>query len=235
MKKRCLRPGLAALLLAVVLALSACGGAGSVSPADSAGAAATPTPEPVVAFPCALEDGALVVQSLFQASVSNPDCGDRMGENTAAMELKNSSGRFLARADVTAVLADGTVLRFAAQDIPADGVVWAFETSNTTLPDGAVCRELTCTASYEDEAPLLAEQVSVTADGTSVTVQNLTDRDLAGLQIGFHCLFDGDVYYGGIVYTYPVESLPAGGSASLEVPECFLGAAQAVRVTQAAE
>ncbi len=188
-----------------------------------------------IELPYELDDGRLVLNSIFQSSISNPDCNDENGENTASVEVINQSDQFLASADIEVMLEDETTLNFKIEDIPAGGTVWAFEIDNTGIDENYVCESVSCDAEYEDDMPMMAESLSFEAEGTTVTIQNLTDGQLSGLEASFHCLFDEGVYYGGTTYTYPIDTIPAGGSISLEVPECYLGTAEAVRVTQAGE
>ena len=54
---------------------------------------------------------------------------------------------------------------------------------------------------------------------------------LSNLLLHCHCLIDGS-YFGGLTYTYPVESIPAGQSIAVEAEDCYLGEAAVVRVSQ---
>lgn len=183
-------------------------------------------------LPYEFDEGRLVLNSIFQSSISNPDCGDEDGENIASIEVINQSGKYLASADITVTLADETVLKFNITDIPEGKTVLAFETGNTELPDDFICSSVVCEAQYEEEIPMMSEAVSIEAEGTTVTIQNLTGEPLDGLEASFHCLFDEDMYYGGTTYTYPIDTIQGGGSISLEIYECYLGTAEAVRIIQ---
>lgn len=57
-----------------------------------------------IELPYELDDGRLVLNSIFQSSISNPDCNDENGENMASIEVINQSGKFLASADVGVTL-----------------------------------------------------------------------------------------------------------------------------------
>ncbi len=218
---------LGVLLMAVMLTVTACG-----KDSSEKGSSIGDESQSDIEFPYSLEDEKLVIDSLFQSSIANPDCNDEIGEDIASIEVINQSDQFLASAQITVVLKDSTKLQFEIEDVPAGGKVWAFETSNVEISAQTVCEKIECSASYEDNMPVMADDISVDASGTDVRISNLTGNEITELEIGFHCLFDEDVYYGGKTYTYPIETLSAGESISLNVEECYLGTAEVVRITQ---
>lgn len=184
-----------------------------------------------VGLPYELDGGSITVLSLFPSSVSNPDCGEEMGEELASLEVQNTSGRHLARAEIDILLMTGETLHFVIEDLPAGMSVWAFDTANQSIAADAVCAEITCIAEYEAETPLAPDVLEITAEGTMVTVTNLTAEDIPEADISFRCLFDDLLYYGGRTWTYATGPIPAGESVTLDVYECYLGAAEAVRVS----
>ena len=190
------------------------------------------TIQKTVEFPYRLDNGKLEIRSLFQSTIANPDCNEKMGEDIASIEVKNESGKFLASADITIILDDNTMLQFEIEDIPENGTVWAFEKSNTPIPGKPICKAVECESTYEDKIPTMEDQLSIEVEETAVTIRNLTDGELMNLNASFHCLFDEGVYYGGNVYTYPIDIIQAGESIRLEVSECYLGEAQVVRIAQ---
>lgn len=183
-------------------------------------------------LPYELDDGRLMIRSVFPSTIANPDCNEEDGEDIASIEVVNQSGEFLVSADITVILDDDSAWNFRLTDIPAGTSVWAFETGNAEIAEDTICKSVECETEYETDMPVMEEVLAVEADGTMVTIQNLTGETLTGLKAGFHCLFDEDLYYGGCTYTYPIDTIPAGESISLEVEECYLGMAQAVRITQ---
>ena len=195
------------------------------------GTAAEPTPsqDPGLAYPYELDEGRLVVNSVFQSSVSNPDCNNEVGEDIVTLELLNQSGLYLDSAVFTVTMTDGQTFQFEADAIPDGGTVWAFELSNGMQSGTIAVESITCTAYYLDEAPMLGGAVTVETDGVTATVSSQTDEDLSGLQLGFHCVFEG-IYYGGLTIDYSLESLPARGTEALEITECWLGEAACVFV-----
>lgn len=183
-------------------------------------------------FPYELADGKLKAVSLFQSSVVNPDCGDTMGEDIASLEVINQSDEHLASAQFTAKLKDGTELTFEVQDVPAGAKVWAFEKSNAVYDTANICESLKCDAQFEDKTTLMEDKIEVKVKETEITLTNRSDEDLTDLTVRCHCLFDGEAYYGGRVYDYPVEKIAAGESVKTDASDCYLGEAAVVRITQ---
>lgn len=180
-------------------------------------------------FPYELEDGKLVVESLFQYSGFNPDCGDEEGENIASLSMMNQSEELLVSAHITATLADGTQITFEAKDIPAGQSVMVFSSENISYEISNKCKSITCTAEFAEGSAIKEDKISVEVQETTVTLTNLTDEELTNLTVYCHCLFDG-AYFGGLTYSYPVEAIEAGGSMTLQAEECYLGEAAVVRI-----
>lgn len=182
-------------------------------------------------LPYALENGKLEVTSIFQYTGDNPDCNDEAGEDIAALAVTNQSGQHLTSAQFTAKLADGTELHFTAADVPAGQTVWAFAPDNSSYDTENPCISITCTAKFEASTPVLAEQLSISVEGTAVTLTNISGETLENLTVGCHCLFN-EAYFGGRTYSYAVPSIAAGSSVTIQAEECYLGEAAVVRVTQ---
>ena len=243
-KRRPRKLGLALLvLLCILMLLMLSWGGSSAGPGESPGAAspepvsATETPqpeetvEPSLPFPYPLEGGKLEVSSLFQFTGFNPDCGLADGDNIASLSFTNCSGEYLSRAVFTVKLRDGTQFHFEAVDVPAGASVMAFSTDNAVYDLSVPCDDITCEAEFSADAPLMADAVSVSVEGTAVTLTNLTGESLTNLVVNCHTLFEGS-YFGGLTYSYPVETLEAWGSVTLQAEDCFLGEAAVVRIAQ---
>ncbi|MCI6019052.1 MAG: hypothetical protein MRZ59_09435 [Clostridiales bacterium] len=185
-----------------------------------------------MSFPCVMEDGRLEAKSIFQYSGNNPDCNDESGENIVSLEMVNQSDQFLVSAQFTAKLADGTEVQFEVTDVLAGQKVWAFAKDNTAYELENVCESLTCTsAQFEDSAPVMSDKLSYTVNGTEVTLTNHSGETLTNIRVSCHCLFD-DACFGGSVYVYPVESIAAGESVTVQAEDCYLGEAAVVRIEQ---
>lgn len=181
-----------------------------------------------VAFPLTVDDGRLEINSLFQFSGINPDCGDQEGEDIAAIVLKNVSSLYLAEAKVTLTLLDGTQLNFFVTELPAGASVMAFSTENLSIPAHAECISTACETSFDPTAVTVSDQVTAEADGVHITLTNISDQDIS--QIVVYCRSPlGEEYFGGTTYSYTVTDLPAGESTTVDAVDCILGMAEVVR------
>lgn len=184
-----------------------------------------------LAFPYELEEGKLSVDSIFQFTGFNPDNENAEGENIAALTVVNQSEQHLTSAQFTVKLADGTKLAFEITDLPAGQKAMIFEKENQVYDLDDICEEITDTAEFEDASPVMADMLSAEVQETTVTLTNNSEEDLSNLLLHCHCVID-DVYFGGLTYTYPIESIPVGQSASVDAVDCYLGQAAVVRVSQ---
>lgn len=190
------------------------------------------TPEPTIqslAFPYSLEEGKLTVDSLFQYSGYNPDCGDEMGEDIASLVITNRSEEHLAEARLTVTLADGKELAFEVRDLPAGQTVWAFAKDNSAYALSNFCTAIAGTTQFEQSTPLMADRLSAAVQETEVTLTNNSAEAIAGVTVYCHTVFK-DVYFGGTAYAYAAGDIPAGGSATVSAVDCYLGEAAVVRI-----
>ena len=183
-----------------------------------------------ISFPYEMENGKLIVNSLFQSSVENPDCNNEIEENIASLEIMNQSDEFCPSAEFQVFLQDGREIVFRARDIPPGKKIWAFAVDNQTIEQSDICEKIEGTVEF-DQKSMMENQVMVCVEDTAITVQNLTENEIPGLTVWCHCLFE-DTYYGGITYGYTMESLPAGGSVTIEADDCYMGTAEVVRISQ---
>lgn len=195
---------------------------------DPTGASTLPAEEGV-SFPLSLDEGRLELTSLFPFDGLNPDCGGQQGDSIASIELKNVSGAYLARADVTVALSDGSERTFTVTDLPDGSSAMAFCLTNDSLPDNPACTGAQCQASYDDSASAVSDQVAVSVSGTTVTLSNTSGGDLSQIVVYCRDVLDGR-YFGGVTYTYTVSDLPAGESTAVQAEDCIMGMAEVVRV-----
>lgn len=201
---------------------------------DATGAApvqteATVYEGPRQSFPCELEGGSLSIESLFQTDGFNPDCGNEEGEQIASMVLKNNSDQYLTKANITLTMADGSNLNFEVTHLPAGESAMAFSLENASISKDPICVDVSCDAAFEDTASVVNHKVTATVSGMTVTLSNVSGQDLTDVVVYCRSPF-GEEYFGGITYSYTVNSLPANQSASLEAVDCILGMVEVVRI-----
>ena len=191
-----------------------------------------PTEPPVydtIPFPVELEDGMLTVRSIFTYSGMDPDADWAFGESIAGIQLTNTSDEYLRSAEITAILADGAVLTFRAEDVPAGKTVMAFAQEHKLLADPDSCEDIYGDAEFIAGDPLASDLVELRTAGTEITLKNVSGRDLTNLNVTCHGLLDESLF-GGTAYHYTIASLPAGGSTVIHAADCLLGMAEVVRV-----
>lgn len=180
-------------------------------------------------FPIVLEDGKLEIESLFSYSGLNPDDDNAEVKDAAAITLVNHSGEFLSEARITLVLGSGDVATFAVTDLPAGRRVIAFSTDSVEAHENIGCTEASCEAVFDAAAAMHEDRIAVSVEGMTVNLQNLTGNEIREMVIYCRCPL-GEDFFGGITYQYPVNNLPANGSATVDAWDCVLGMAEVVRI-----
>ncbi len=178
-------------------------------------------------FPYLLADGKLEIESIFQFDGINPDCDKQKGVRIAAMNLKNVSEDHLSAADITVILNDGTELKFAVCDLPAEKTAMAFSLDNQELAESAVCTDIRIEAIYADSKN--EDRISVSVDGMSIVVENTADTDIHNIVVYYRDVFNED-YFGGVAYGLEIEKLSAGESTTITAEESLLGVIEVVRI-----
>ena len=182
-----------------------------------------------ISLPYIIENGRLSVIELFEFNGLNPDSSNQDATDVAAIHLQNISQLHLKEAYITLTMDDGTALHYHIQDVPAGRNVLAVCQENISA--NMRCIDISCDAEFEEESPLLSDKLEISVTGTEITVKNVSGEDLKNLIICCHNVLEQN-YYGGTIYTYPIDLLAAGEAATVTALDCFLGAADVVRVDQ---
>lgn len=181
-----------------------------------------------IEFPYEMEDGKLVIKSLFEANVENPDCNNEISENIAALEITNQSEEYCEQAEICLEMQDGKEFKFIVSDLPPEKTVWAFEINNSSIESDYFCKDITDKVVF-GEKDYMEDIVSFSITDTTITIQNNTNEELTDILLKCHCLFD-EVYFGGITYEYPVSTIPANGQIVVDAVDCFMGTAEVVGI-----
>lgn len=183
-----------------------------------------------VAFPLLIEEGKLEIESIIQYDGLNPDCGNQEGNDIAAITVRNVSDVYVESAEISMTTNNGDIITFMITDLPAGETVFAFSQENTLVKADTVYGDVICEAVFDADANMSENQLAVSVDGTVITLQNKTNESLSNIVVYCHSTL-GDQYFGGITYTYSLQTLPANGSAEVDAVDCILGLAEVVRIT----
>lgn len=187
---------------------------------------------PALKFPYMLEEEQLEIASLSTATMPNPDANGEMGENIASLEVVNTTGKYLAKAEIEVSLEDGTLFEFIINDLPKDGKVQAFDRNNKVFDDKVACTKIEVhELELQENEQLMSDVISFAVEETKVTLTNISHNELENLTVTCLCNM-GESYFGGTSYSYKVDKIPAGGSVSIDAEDCYLGVAEVVRITK---
>lgn len=198
-------------------------------PVESVPATQLQTEIDTLEFPIVLEAGKLEIESLFPYTGLNPDDDNAEAKDIAAITLVNRSGEYLSEARITLILAGGDAVSFEITDLPAGRRVIAFSADSVEAYENTGCTEAGCEATFDAAATMHDDRIAVSVEGMTVNLQNLTGNEIPELVIYCRCPL-GEDFFGGITYQYPVNNLPANGSATVDAWDCVLGMAEVVRI-----
>ncbi|MBP3664301.1 MAG: hypothetical protein J6J03_03990 [Tyzzerella sp.] len=183
-----------------------------------------------IEFPLILEDGKLEIESVIQYDGLNPDCSNQEGNNIAAITVRNLTDTYLESAEIAITSGSGNIITFVITDLPSGETAFVFSQENESVEADEVYGDVICEAVFDENASMNEEQISVSVEDTVITLQNKTNENLSNIVVYCHSTL-GDQYFGGITYTYTIQSLPANGSEEVDAVDCILGLADVVRVT----
>ena len=181
-------------------------------------------------FPVSLEDGRLEIDNVLLYDGLNPDCDNQDGRNVASIMLKNVSEEYLEHAKITLEKADGTMVIFEVQELPAGTAVMAFAADNTSAEENTVWQHAMVEASWTQVQRLLPEGIEAVADNGIITVTNNTGRNISEMTVYCHDLLDVE-YFGGKVYVYTIKDLKANENTTIDAWDTLLAMADVVRIT----
>lgn len=171
-------------------------------------------------FPMLVDSERLEVTAVFGYTGMNPDAENVYAENIAAIQLKNKSGQYVKKAQITLTLSNGDVLNMELEDIPAEMEALAFEIDNKDYDDHYRIEEISVQSEYEAEKEMT--EVSYKINGNQILVKNLTNEKINNVTIDYHCAIDG-IYYGGKAFHLQAGEIEAGGEVSAVDENCFVG------------
>lgn len=184
--------------------------------------------DPLV-FPMLLENGKLEIERVFLYDGMNPDCGNIQGSNITALEVRNLSSEQLEKAIITLDSDEGKTIEFTIAELPAGKNVMAFSSENMSSAADAVYGNVRCEAVFNADASIHSDKITISAEGTRINLRKNTDAQMNEIVVYCRSVLE-DRYFGGIAYSYTINSLPAHETAEINAVDCILGYAEAVRV-----
>lgn len=179
-------------------------------------------------FPYEFEEEKLSMESLFQYSGINPDAQNEECEDTASIQLKNTSDRYLESAEISVELTDGTEFSFVIQDIPAGRSVMAFDTANSGYDGKTGVAFVDAKINWSD-ASMNEESIKTVADENGTQITNMTDETIEALSVKYHGVLD-EMYFGGGSFTTEISEIGSGETTAVNTSESILGEAEVVCV-----
>lgn len=179
-------------------------------------------------FPYEFEEEELSMESLFQYSGINPDAQNEECEDTASIQLKNTSDRYLESAEISVELTDGTEFSFVIQDIPAGRSVMAFDTENNGY-DGKTGVAFVDAKTNWSDVSMNEESIKIVADENGTQITNMTDKTIEALSVKYHDVLD-EMYFGGGSFMTEITEIGSGETTTANTSESILGEAEVVCV-----
>lgn len=231
--------GLVLLVIVIVFATRSCSYGESIDPSltsgiyddTSAASVNSPTtttldPLPIadtIELPIAVSD-TLSIEKLYTATGYFPEDGtDDAVENVLALKLTNKSDKALQYLTFTLEV-NGESFKFSATAVPAGKSAYLFALERKAAP--AQTDTVSCEKEFEiyfTETPnTKAEQLSCTVKNGTITVTNISGRDIASdIEVYYKSTAEND-YLGGITYRFRISGgLAAGKSYNAYAPHAL--------------
>lgn len=181
-------------------------------------------------LPYKFDDDRLEMESVFGYTGPNPDNAGKESDNIAAIQMKNCSDKYLASAEITVTVGDGTKLTYQVEDLPAGKTVTAFEIKNQELQDKQTVKKIDAKTKYSKDISLHEDALKITTEGMNIGLTNISKNAIQNMTVTCHDVMD-DEYFGGKSYQKTVESLAAGESVTVIADESYIGEAAVAGVT----
>lgn len=191
-----------AFMLALLLMLSGCGRKG---PDSSATEPTVPTTQPG-----ATGNLICVEISRFSGGFVEDGSGDQV-RDVAAILVANNTGKFLELATVTYKVGDRTAT-FQVTGLPSGKQAWVMESNRLTLSDGDELVLEDCQETYNPNAILSSDDLSVSRQGNSLTLTNTSGRKLSNVAVYYKNTLEDGTFLGGITYYIAFGDMEPGSS-----------------------
>lgn len=207
-----------ALLLALALVLTACGGDTAApdgsADADASGQQQTAGEEPMMA----LGSGLSLMSVNRYAGAFVEDGSDDTVADVMAVTVRNDGDKTVQYAHITLTQGE-SAYEFDVSTLPVGASAQLLELSRQTMPDSTegMTGQVSACAVFETEPSLCADVLGIETQDTAITVTNNSGSDLGQIYVYYKIAY-GDLYLGGITYRVGVSGLKAGESTT-----CYAG------------
>lgn len=173
--------------------------------------------KPAISVPGEIEDTGLYIEKLDGYSgIYVEDGSNDKVSNVATVLIKNNTGKIIQYAQLVFDLGDGKEAVFSFSNLPKGEKVMAFEQNRLQYDSGDDYVLKDKTVAYMEEMSLMEQEIGlVTKDDNSITITNLTEKDINTLRVFYKYKHEDGTYVGGITFTAKVENLKAGDAMTI--------------------
>ena len=137
------------------------------------------------------------------------DGTDTQVTDVAAILVANETGKFLDLATVTYTVGDQTAT-FQITGLPAGERAWVLEKNRMTISEGDELVFEDCQTSYNANPVLSTDDLAVTRNGNSLTVENKSGQTLKNVCVYYKNRMDDGTFLGGITYLISFGDMAPG-------------------------
>ncbi len=205
-----------ALLLALTLVLTACGG-GASDDGDAAnnGSNGTTAAEPLMDLGYHLS----LMNVSHYAGAFVEDGSDDVVSDVMVITVRNDGDKVVQYAHITLTVGE-TAYEFDLTTLPVGASAYLLELSRQTEPESTegMTADVSAYAVFETEPTLCSDVLEIETQDTAITITNKSDSDITGQIYVYYKITNGDMYLGGITYRVGTNGLKAGESTT-----CYAG------------
>lgn len=184
-----------------------------------------------LSFPCQVPGYDLVIEKLAPYSGLYVEDGTNAQCTDVAMILVRNNGSEAVEYAQIVVQFESTQLQFRISALPGGESAVVQEFTAATIPEEKALEASVLVVQRSEMS--FAPEVSVKDNGdNSITIENLTDKEIPSLRIFYkYYMEDEGLYVGGIAFTAKITLLPAGGKMVIR-PSHFISQTGRVVMTQ---
>ncbi len=186
-----------------------------------------------IGIPGTIGDTGLTVKQLSGFDgIYVEDGSDEEVVNVATILIRNHTGKNIQYAKLTFQVSNGKQAVFSFSDLPIDGEVMVSEQNRLVYEKGDCYILEDQTIAYMDEFSMMEDQVKVVInDDNSMTVTNLSDREISSLRLFYKYRYD-TIYVGGITFTAKLEDLAPGEERKIRPAHFDTNGSELLRIGQ---